>query len=79
MKSYYNYIIKYRPGSINVRADCLSRRPDYTPTDDEELETILDPKRCSFFSFLNITDFNPLMKSIKTNYRIPLIIRSIKH
>lgn len=65
--SYYNYKVIYRPGSTNVRADSLSRRPDYVPTNEGNLETILDPQRCSFYCFTNVMEFNDLLKSIKTD------------
>jgi len=63
--SYYNYHIKYRPGSVNVKADRLSRRPDLLPTDVEVEESIIDPNKCSFYCFLNLDDFNPLLDSIR--------------
>jgi len=65
--SYYNYKVIYRPGSTNVRADSLSRRPDYTPENVDNLETILDPKRCSFFCFTDIAEFNSILSEIKIN------------
>jgi len=63
--SYYNYHVIYRPGSVNVRADSLSRRPDLVPEDDSQLESILDPNRCTFFCFLDLARFNPLLEELK--------------
>jgi len=51
--SYYDYRVIYRPGSTNVRADSLSRRPDYDVGDDPNYESILDPSKCSFLCLLN--------------------------
>ena len=34
----YHFDIQYRPGRINVDADCLSRLPQEAPMDDEEAE-----------------------------------------
>jgi len=63
--SYYDYIVKYRPGSQNVKADALSRRPDFLPEEDSDLECILDPSKCSFVCFLDISDTNPLLNEIR--------------
>ena len=64
--SYYNYKVKYRPGSINVKADCLSRRPDLYVGEEEHYESILDPTKCSFYCFLNLSNFNPILEFIKS-------------
>ena len=63
--SYYNYQVIYRPGSVNVRADSLSRRPDLILEDNSLFESIIDPNRCVFFYFLDIANFNPLLETIK--------------
>ena len=65
--SYFNYKVIYRPGSTNVRADSLSRRSDYLNNEDITYETILDPKKCSFYCFLDFTDNTSLIESIKRN------------
>jgi len=63
--SYYDYRVKYRPGSQNVKADALSRRPDFLLEEDSDLECILDPSKCSFVCFLDISDTNPLLNDIR--------------
>ena len=39
--SSYKFIIKYRPGRMNTRADALSRRPDYTEGKEDNKEIIV--------------------------------------
>ena len=43
----FDFVIQYRPGSKNLKADALSRRPDYMPLESESLsrpaENILEP------------------------------------
>jgi len=42
--SYFNYKVIYRPGTANVRADRLSRRPDYTKEENILYESIFNPR-----------------------------------
>ena len=42
----FDFVVRYRPGSLNNLADALSRRPDYVPTGTELYQTpqpILEP------------------------------------
>ena len=65
--SYFNYKVIYRPGNTNVRADSLSRRPDYCNKEQVPYESILDPSKCSFYCFLNISGSIPFMETLKNN------------
>jgi len=65
--SYYNYKVIYRPGSMKVRADSLSGRPDYSNDQDIQYESILDPSKCSFYCFLNLANDTSLLNLIKIN------------
>ena len=65
--SYYNYKVIYRPGSMKVRADSSSRRPDYSNDQDIQYESILDPSKCSFYCFLNLANDTSLLNLIKIN------------
>ena len=75
--SYYNYHVFYRPGSVNVRADSLSRRPDLIPEEDSPLESIIDPNRCSFFCFLDLANFNPLLEAIRQGQKVDVLYNRI--
>jgi hypothetical protein len=44
----FNFLITYRPGKQNLKADTLSRRPDYeTPPVDHNIIRLLNPKKIS--------------------------------
>jgi transposase InsO family protein len=55
--SRFNFRIKYRPGSVNTRADALSRKPEHVPASDEDdrlqarRRPLIDPESMDWESF----------------------------
>ncbi len=62
--SEYNFKVFHRPGKLNGKADCLSRRPDYEIDKKmENIANILKPEQICMNSLMAEMSINELVKS----------------
>ena len=65
----YEYTIVHRSGQSNVRADALSRRPDYEPTEQEQLDTkqqiLIPPERFELNPILETDPIPPVPRPVQ--------------
>lgn len=66
--SGFDFVIQFRPGSANVKADALSRRPDYRPSEEEMAQctpmTLIRPCQIAYVTSKN----SPLTEAIMQAY-----------